>query len=53
MFDLHSKEMIEFVKNHLIKEHGVAFLSLSEQSQYNLIYYTVHEWMKEQRERQD
>lgn len=52
MTEMKFKNMMDNIETHLIAKHGIAYLSLSKEQRIELIAFTFHEFMQEQRERQ-
>ena len=46
------KKMYDAIEAHSVQKYGVAFLALSKQQRCDMISYTFHEYLQEQRERQ-
>lgn len=53
MTDMKFKKMYEAIEAHLISKYGIGYLNLCQAQRYEMISYTFHEYLREQRERQD
>jgi hypothetical protein len=53
MTEMKFKNMYEAIELHLINKYGVGYLNLTKTQRIEMISLTFHEYMREQRERQD
>jgi len=53
MTDMKFKKMYDAIEAHLVQKYGVAFLALSKHQRCAMISHTFHEYLQEQRERQE
>lgn len=53
MTEMKFNQMMNTIEAHLINKYGIGYLNLSKTQRIEMISLTFHEYMREQRERQD
>ena len=53
MTEMKFNQMMNTIEAHLISKYGIGYLNLSKTQRIGMISYTFHEYLREQRERQD